>query len=175
MDFQQESGEWGSRRGGAAGSGYNPDPRGPMSNQRGSGGPAGGPVGRDGRRGGPMDVVMDNWKSRGPPPPPASAGRLGSSNSRGMRNEFHTSENRFVVGQQNREEEEKKQRSFKGILNKLTIDNFEKLSSQILDVGIVDRRTLEGLIDQIFDKALIETGFCEMYAQLCSRLANAKV
>ena len=31
---------------------------------------------------------------------------------------------------------------------------------------ILDRKTLEGLIDQIFDKALTETGFCEMYASV---------
>ena len=35
-----------------------------------------------------------------------------------------------------------------------------------MDVIVIDRKTLEGLIDQIFDKALIETGFCEMYAQV---------
>ncbi len=37
---------------------------------------------------------------------------------------------------------------------------------QILEVIIIDRKTLEGLIDQIFDKALTETSFCEMYAQV---------
>lgn len=41
------------------------------------------------------------------------------------------------------------------------------LCSQILDVGITQQKTLEGLIEQVFDKALTETNFCEMYAKLC--------
>jgi translation initiation factor 4G len=42
------------------------------------------------------------------------------------------------------------------------------LKLQILEVGITHQKTLEGLIDQIFDKALTETNFCEMYAQVGS-------
>lgn len=64
-------------------------------------------------------------------------------------------------------EEEKKQKTFKGILNKLTPDNYEKLKQQILAVQITHQKTLEGFINQIFDKALTETTFSEMYANLC--------
>jgi hypothetical protein len=46
-------------------------------------------------------------------------------------------------------EEENKQRTFKGILNKLTPDNFERLSQQLLDVGITEAKTLIGLIAQV--------------------------
>jgi hypothetical protein len=46
-------------------------------------------------------------------------------------------------------EEEAKQRSFKGVLNKLTPDNFERLSQQLLDVGITEAKTLIGLIAQV--------------------------
>jgi translation initiation factor 4G len=46
-------------------------------------------------------------------------------------------------------EEEAKQRTFKGILNKLTPDNFERLSQQLLDVGITEAKTLIGLIAQV--------------------------
>lgn len=49
-----------------------------------------------------------------------------------------------------------KQKQFKGTLNKLTIDNFERLSARILEVGIVERQTLEGLINQIFDKCVVQ-------------------
>eukprot|EP00955_Chlamydomonas_euryale_P032721 344112-Chlamydomonas_euryale.AAC.3 len=89
---------------------------------------------------------------------------------------LHKTDQKFTIGQTVSEdpEEEKKQKQFKGILNKLTIDNFEKLSVRILEVGIVERKTLEGLISQVFDKALTETSFCEMYAQLCQRLAGAR-
>lgn len=46
-------------------------------------------------------------------------------------------------------EEEAKQKAFKGILNKLTPDNFERLSQQLLDVGITEAKTLIGLIAQV--------------------------
>jgi len=55
----------------------------------------------------------------------------------------------------------------KAILNKLTPDNFERLSQQLLDVGITEAKTLIGLIAQVFDKALFEPHFCELYSQLC--------
>jgi hypothetical protein len=45
---------------------------------------------------------------------------------------------------------------------------------QILEVGITEAKTLVGLIDQVFDKALIETTFCELYAELCS-IVHSKV
>lgn len=35
------------------------------------------------------------------------------------------------------------------ILNKLTPDNFDRLSQQLLDVGITEARTLIGLIAQV--------------------------
>jgi translation initiation factor 4G len=46
---------------------------------------------------------------------------------------LHRTGNRYVAGvtQSADPDEEKKQRTFKGILNKLTIDNFEKLSKQV--------------------------------------------
>ncbi len=111
-------------------------------------------------------------------------------------------------------EEEKRQKAFKGILNKLTPDNYERLLEQILAVKIAHQevgaercqgitrmctgqavgrpserealwrcrprrrshlgprprrafQTLAGLINQVFDKALTETTFSEMYASLC--------
>eukprot|EP00955_Chlamydomonas_euryale_P024196 255025-Chlamydomonas_euryale.AAC.1 len=112
---------------------------------------------RDGRRGGRDAGPMD-WKSRNPPPPMSgrsmgSRGGMSGGMGGGMLPSLHRSEHRFVVGQQVSDdpEEAAKQKQFKGILNKLTIDNFEKLSVRILEVGIVERKTLEGLINQIFD------------------------
>jgi hypothetical protein len=46
-------------------------------------------------------------------------------------------------------EEENKQRQFKSVLNKLTPDNFDRLSQQLLDVGINEAKTLIGLIAQV--------------------------
>lgn len=44
--------------------------------------------------------------------------------------------------------------------------------AQIMDVGIAEAKTLNGLIDQVFDKALLEPHFCELYSQLCDDLAK---
>ncbi len=45
--------------------------------------------------------------------------------------------------------------------------------SQIVDeVGIVEMRTLEGLINKIFDKALNDTHFCELYANMVRSLSD---
>ncbi|KAJ4885041.1 Eukaryotic translation initiation factor 4G [Raphanus sativus] len=69
--------------------------------------------------------------------------------------------------------EEAKQRKFKGILNKLTPQNFEKLLEQFKSVNIDKAATLVGVVSQIFDKALMEPTFVEMYADLCFHLSEA--
>ncbi|KAI8467672.1 MAG: MIF4G domain-containing protein [Monoraphidium minutum] len=85
---------------------------------------------------------------------------------------LHKSSSAFKVGAviTDDPEEEAKQKAFKGVLNKLTPDNFERLTQQLLDVGIGAAKTLVGLIGQIFDKALFEPHFCELYSQLCHTL-----
>ncbi|KAL2478042.1 eukaryotic translation initiation factor 4G-like [Forsythia ovata] len=70
-----------------------------------------------------------------------------------------------------KDEEEAKQRQLKAILNKLTPQNFEKLFEQVKQVNIDNVVTLSGVIAQIFDKALMEPTFCEMYANFCFHLA----
>lgn len=82
----------------------------------------------------------------------------------------HKSENRYEVGKVS-DEEQQKQRQIKGILNKLTPQNFQKLFEQVKDVNIQSAITLTGVISQIFDKALTEPTFCEMYATFCKQLA----
>ena len=120
--------EWGGRR--PPGGGYG----GPGDTPRGGrgGGVMGPPGGAGGNRrdgGGGQD-----WGSRRQPPPPSPANRGGPGGSgRGGVSTLHRTGNRYVAGQTQSADpdEEKKQRTFKGILNKLTIDNFEKLSAQV--------------------------------------------
>lgn len=83
----------------------------------------------------------------------------------------HKAEKRYEVGKTS-DEEEQKQRQIKGILNKLTPQNFQKLFEQVKDVNIQSAITLTGVISQIFDKALTEPTFCEMYATFCKQLAT---
>ncbi|GJZ61540.1 eukaryotic translation initiation factor 4G-like protein isoform X1 [Tanacetum coccineum] len=83
---------------------------------------------------------------------------------------MHKAERKYQVGNIT-DEEQAKQRQLKGILNKLTPQNFEKLFEQVKQVNIDNANTLSGVIGQIFDKALMEPTFVEMYANFCSRLA----
>ncbi|XAR63295.1 hypothetical protein NMG60_11023182 [Bertholletia excelsa] len=84
---------------------------------------------------------------------------------------MHKAEKKYEVGKVT-DEEQAKQRQLKAILNKLTPQNFEKLFEQVKAVNIDSAATLTGAISQIFDKALMEPTFCEMYADFCVHLAR---
>ncbi|GAV71508.1 MA3 domain-containing protein/MIF4G domain-containing protein [Cephalotus follicularis] len=84
---------------------------------------------------------------------------------------MHKAEKKYEVGKVT-DEEQAKQRQLKAILNKLTPQNFEKLFEQVKAVNIDNAGTLTGVISQIFDKALMEPTFCEMYANFCYYLAG---
>ncbi|KAF8053822.1 hypothetical protein N665_1372s0010 [Sinapis alba] len=85
---------------------------------------------------------------------------------------MHKAERKYQIGTVT-DEEQAKQRQLKGILNKLTPQNFEKLFEQVKGVNIDNVVTLTGVISQIFDKALMEPTFCEMYADFCFHLSGA--
>lgn len=63
-------------------------------------------------------------------------------------------------------------RRVRGILNKLTPEKFDKLSLELLNVGIDNQVILKGVILLIFDKALEEPKYSNLYAQLCHRLCE---
>lgn len=106
-------------------------------------------------------VDADKWQrasgfQKGLIPPPSPA--------------IHKTENRYEVGKVS-DEEQSKQRKIKSILNKLTPQNFDRLFVQVKEVNIDSALCLTGVISQIFDKALTEPTFCEMYAKFCVQLA----
>lgn len=47
-------------------------------------------------------------------------------------------------------EEEKKQKEFKSLLNKITPDTFERILAKVKEVQISEHKTLEGLINQVY-------------------------
>ena len=59
-----------------------------------------------------------------------------------------------------------------GLLNKLTMEKFERLTEDLLTVGITSLVVLKGVICLIFEKALAEQKFAAMYSELCVRLAS---
>eukprot|EP00166_Cyanidium_caldarium_P003476 ctg_3368.g477 len=81
------------------------------------------------------------------------------------------SENAWRPRQTPESEVDRKTKTVRSILNKLTMENFERLYQQILAVDIDDLETLKGVVREIFEKALLEPNFGAMYAELCARLA----
>ena len=59
------------------------------------------------------------------------------------------------------------------LLPKVTPDKYETIRDKILAVGIDAPKTLGGLINLVFDKALRDVTFCEIYAALCFDLNAA--
>ncbi|GAA0146046.1 translation initiation factor [Lithospermum erythrorhizon] len=84
---------------------------------------------------------------------------------------MHKAEKKYEIRKVS-DAEEAKYRLLKAILNKLTPQNFERLFEQVKQVKIDNAETLSGVIAQIFDKALMEPTFCEMYARFCYHLAG---
>jgi len=64
----------------------------------------------------------------------------------------------------------------KSILNKMTKEKFAKLSDQMIAIPITSSEMLTMMIENVFDKAIDEPAFGDMYADLCVRLSqSAKV
>ncbi|KAI4380527.1 hypothetical protein MLD38_006705 [Melastoma candidum] len=70
----------------------------------------------------------------------------------------------------NLSDKERVLKTVKGILNKLTPEKFDVLKGQLIDSGITTADILKGVIQLIFEKAVLEPTFCPMYALLCSDL-----
>lgn len=61
---------------------------------------------------------------------------------------------------------------FRSLLNKISESNFNQLAEEIVNLQIQKKYHLERLVDLIFQKAISEEKFNEMYAKLCKELAS---
>lgn len=59
------------------------------------------------------------------------------------------------------------QRTIKVTLNKLSLDNFEKLKGQLLDLAKESEDTMELMAQMVFDKAILQGKYTKLYAELC--------
>jgi translation initiation factor 4G len=83
------------------------------------------------------------------------------------------SENRWIPGQKAiSDQAEAALRAARSLLNKLTIEKFDRIASKMAALDIADKQSMCGIIDLIMDKACDEPKFCDMYARLASRLCT---
>ena len=66
-------------------------------------------------------------------------------------------------------------RNTKYILNRLTVQNFEKLSIEFLNLPIEDEDNLRLIIDLIYEQSIDQQLFSWIYARLCKILVDIKV
>ncbi|KAI8828524.1 hypothetical protein BJ741DRAFT_419988 [Chytriomyces cf. hyalinus JEL632] len=60
----------------------------------------------------------------------------------------------------------------KGLLNKLTIEKFDSISNNFLELPITNPILLKKIIDIVYDKAVDEAFFQNMYGRLCQKLSS---
>jgi hypothetical protein len=121
----------------------------------------------------------DRERSQADPGPAFAAVRAEATGPQKLK----VSEDSWQVRQQNRRtsqeateqgsmSDEEVVRTMKSILNKLTIEKFQRLSRQLIQCGIRTTSHLEILIFEVFEKATTQHHFIDMYADLCTALQS---
>ena len=64
------------------------------------------------------------------------------------------------------------EKKVKAILNKMTIEKFDKLADQMCEIPITSYEVLCKMIYNVYEKAIYEPTFGSIYAELCIRLSN---
>ncbi|OEH76592.1 mif4g domain-containing protein [Cyclospora cayetanensis] len=82
------------------------------------------------------------------------------------------SKDSWVVIQEKQKEDARLvlQRHLKGLLNKLTIEKFDRIYQQILSAGIKVEEEVKCLMRMVFEKAVAQHHFIQMYVMLCGKL-----
>ena len=89
---------------------------------------------------------------------------------------LRTSENAWkpIANKKDVQSEDDKDRELlkkaRGLLNKLTPDNYERILAQLRELELNTRDRLAKLIDLLFDKAIDEPAFCVQYANGCQAM-----
>lgn len=89
---------------------------------------------------------------------------------------LHTTENAFVPSMKKTDSDEPEQttktrlKQALSILNKLTLEKFDRLSDQLVNLLVSDKELLEDFVAAIFAKAIDEAFFSSIYAKLCKKI-----
>lgn len=89
--------------------------------------------------------------------------------------ELQRSENAWQRRREDDGEVEAKIKVVRSLLNKLTLEKFDKIYGQIKEVEITSLEVLYGLVAEVFQKSLSEANFAPMYADLCARLSRDRL
>ena len=65
------------------------------------------------------------------------------------------------------------EKQVKSILNKMTKEKFARLAQQMTEIPVQSYETLTMMIENVYDKAIDEPSFGDIYADLCVRLSDA--
>uniref|UniRef100_A0A8C4WRX8 MIF4G domain-containing protein n=1 Tax=Eptatretus burgeri TaxID=7764 RepID=A0A8C4WRX8_EPTBU len=66
-------------------------------------------------------------------------------------------------------------RQFRSLLNKLTPENFDRIIHQMKRINITKEGHLKDIVQLVLNKAMMESKFSEVYANMCSHLSKIAV
>ena len=72
-------------------------------------------------------------------------------------------------------EDQKVIKAFKGILNKITPNNIERLTGEIKKLALDTENRLHEMIKTLFDKAVDEPMYADQYATICVAMSKTEV
>lgn len=77
-----------------------------------------------------------------------------------------------IIDQSSLSEKDKLRRQVMALLNKITVDSFGSITDRIAEIEITQPWQMDVVIGLIFDKAVAEHHYSELYADMCKRLRN---
>mmetsp|Transcript_46724 Transcript_46724/g.102026 ORF Transcript_46724/g.102026 Transcript_46724/m.102026 type:complete len:743 (-) Transcript_46724:699-2927(-) len=104
----------------------------------------------------------------------AGAAKAGAADGKARPSLLPTSANSWAAQQKTAKTEDDKiiERQVKVILNKLTIEKFDRLYEQLCDVGVQTQAHVALIMQEVFEKATLQHHFVSMYADLCVKLEH---
>ncbi|GMH35151.1 hypothetical protein BSKO_03019 [Bryopsis sp. KO-2023] len=122
------------------------------------------------------DTDTRDWRSRPAAQHPPGASPSPSPSPAAARNsnvgKMHKTADAYRPGTViSLDEQQKAIKTIKGVLNKLTPDNFDRLTAQIVQL-VTTAEVLRKTISLVFEKAVMEPTFCALYASLCEVLSK---
>ncbi|CAN8076747.1 unnamed protein product [Agarophyton chilense] len=91
---------------------------------------------------------------------------------RGPAEKLKRTENGWKRNKEADDEITAKVKQVRALLNKLTLEKFDKIFKQIVDIDISSYIMLDSVVKEVFEKTLFEPEFSGMYAELCRRLES---